>query len=71
MGLFLMFGLAGLVLIGGFALARALAESRSEPALGERYASVSDSDLTIARRRRSDSGDVGGGADDGGDGGGD
>ena len=71
MGPILLGGVPGLVVVGVVVIARVVAESRSEPALGERYVPVADSDSTIDRSRQNGR-NVGGGIFDGdGDGGGD
>jgi hypothetical protein len=66
MGLVVIGGLLGLVIVSGVTVARALAASRSEPALGERYVNVPGSDLTTGRRKSH--GDGGGDGSDWGDG---
>jgi hypothetical protein len=52
MGVAFLSGIAGVFLVAGWIARRVFAQSRSEPALGERYVAVPDSDLTIKRDRR-------------------
>lgn len=64
--LVLLSGFVGLALVGGMAAWRLFAQGRFDPALGQRYADVPGSDLTIRRERsRRDRGDGEAGACDG------